>query len=410
MTNDGSNSYTYTVDGMQASVNGVDNYTYDADLQRVRKDTGSGSTEYVYFGGSLLAARDVTSGSWTDYIYGTKGVIAEVKGSQNATPTYRLADSLGSPAQARDSSGNLIEASEFMPYGQMVSGSSSDRLWFTGLEWDGENSSYHAQYRQYSPAQGRWLAPDPYDGSYSLEDPQTLNRYAYVRGNPLAYTDASGLDGGVALCSTNQLACIAGVVYDIFKLGSLIFGSGPEFHGSLKPRPGHIEDFPNGESLGIPAGMSIPQASDPSGMLLQGLGVSMPSPLMNESAAAASDCQNNGQSAFTLPFTKAKVTVSLSTTVGPVNYSSTNDVNSVAPISSPWKLRNWLQFGGSVDITYNAPTTPSPLLYAGSGRNLSLGRFVTKKGFQGWNLSLGPSIGPPTSIQAPLGNICGWVN
>ena len=39
----------------------------------------------------------------------------------------------------------------------------------------------------------RWLYPDPYNGSYNLADPQSLNRYSYVTGRPLASVDPTGL-------------------------------------------------------------------------------------------------------------------------------------------------------------------------------------------------------------------------
>lgn len=39
---------------------------------------------------------------------------------------------------------------------------------------------------------GRFMSPDPLDGDAA--DPQTLNRYAYVRNNPLALTDPTGMD------------------------------------------------------------------------------------------------------------------------------------------------------------------------------------------------------------------------
>jgi RHS repeat-associated protein len=64
---------------------------------------------------------------------------------------------------------------------------------FTQHERDAENSSDSALYRQYASTQGRWLAPDPYNGSYDLRDPQSLNRYAYVANRPLAATDPLGL-------------------------------------------------------------------------------------------------------------------------------------------------------------------------------------------------------------------------
>jgi len=39
---------------------------------------------------------------------------------------------------------------------------------------------------------GRFMQPDPVGGHN--DDPQTLNRYAYVRNNPLSLTDPTGLD------------------------------------------------------------------------------------------------------------------------------------------------------------------------------------------------------------------------
>jgi hypothetical protein len=53
-------------------------------------------------------------------------------------------------------------------------------------------------FREESSAQGRWLNPDPSGMSaVSLSDPQTLNRYAYVRGSAMGLTDVNGLSIGV---------------------------------------------------------------------------------------------------------------------------------------------------------------------------------------------------------------------
>ncbi len=201
-TSDGAgNSYTYDADGKTSGSNGVV-YTRDPLGQRIRKDFSGAATEYYYFGGTLLATHDASSGQWTDYIYAGNRLIAESPGSQTATPVYRIGDYLDSLAQKTDAAGNVLGANDFSPYGELVSSSAPDRLLFTRHERDTENSSDSTLYRQYASTQGSWLSPDPYNGSYNLADPQSLNRYAYLAGRPQVSTDPVGLfqnglgDGG----------------------------------------------------------------------------------------------------------------------------------------------------------------------------------------------------------------------
>ena len=73
-------------------------------------------------------------------------------------------------------------------------GVSQDNNSFTSLELDPETETYHAQFRQYGPAQGSWMSPDPYAGSYDMNNPQSLNRYSYVLNNPVTLADRLGLD------------------------------------------------------------------------------------------------------------------------------------------------------------------------------------------------------------------------
>ena len=74
-------------------------------------------------------------------------------------------------------------------------GTDDDPYHFATLDHDSESSTEHAQFRQYSSTQGQWMTPDPYDGSYRLGNPQSLNRYGYVLNNPLRNIDTSGLCG-----------------------------------------------------------------------------------------------------------------------------------------------------------------------------------------------------------------------
>jgi RHS repeat-associated protein len=60
--------------------------------------------------------------------------------------------------------------------------------------WDGATSATnHAPFREYSNLAGRWMSPDPYDGSYRMGNPQSFNRYSYTRNSPLSRVDPSGL-------------------------------------------------------------------------------------------------------------------------------------------------------------------------------------------------------------------------
>jgi RHS repeat-associated protein len=188
-----SNSYSYGADGLLTGSNGAA-YTYDSFGQRVRKDNGNTSQEYFYFGGGLLGMRNPSTGAWTDHIYGAGRFIASVVGTSSATPTWRVGDHLDSLSYQTDNNGNVTSSTNVSPYGQLVADNSGDEFPFTGHERDAENGTDHTLFRHYSPGQGRWIAPDPSNGSYSLADPQSLNRYSYLTNRPMNRVDRLGLD------------------------------------------------------------------------------------------------------------------------------------------------------------------------------------------------------------------------
>ena len=204
--NDGMNTYTYDNEGMLTSSGGAQ-YVYDALQQRVEKTGGSNADEVVYFNGHPIALLNPSSNSWTDLIWAGSSLIAEVPGSQSATSVYRLLDHEGSLAATVNSAGGILATNLFTPYGQLMNSGAGDAYSWTGLFQDTEYSGDAAWYRNYSTRQARWLTPDPYNGSYDLYNPQSFNRYAYVNGNPLAYTDPTGLAGAGVLTGVGGSAC-----------------------------------------------------------------------------------------------------------------------------------------------------------------------------------------------------------
>jgi RHS repeat-associated protein len=247
-------SYTYDDDGLLLTSSNGATYVYDALGQRAQVAQGGTAKEYYYFGGQLIATLNPALGAsgWTDYIYAGSEKIAVVAGNQMATPVYPLPDQIGSEAGTANSNGTSASSLNYSPFGQVVSGGGSDPFLFAGLERDSSGLD-HADFRQYSPGTGRWTSPDPYDGSYNIDDPQSLNRYVYVRNNPLGYTDRSGLNAlgliaNIGLCfgGTDPAGCIAEVtsgpvgwvtlgisaLLEALDLAGLF--DHPEFHGNVR--------------------------------------------------------------------------------------------------------------------------------------------------------------------------------
>jgi RHS repeat-associated protein len=79
------------------------------------------------------------------------------------------------------------------PYGESwyTAGSSSpDQFMFTTYARDSESGLDYALARFYDSGMGRFCSADPIQGR--PDDPQSWNRYAYVRNNPVNITDPSG--------------------------------------------------------------------------------------------------------------------------------------------------------------------------------------------------------------------------
>src|SRR5205823_5052966 len=77
--------------------------------------------------------------------------------------------------------------------GQMYSAATS----FTGSGFPDKAQDLSSfPFRDYHSIQGRWISPDPAGlAAVDITDPQTWNRYAYVRNTPTGLVDPTGLCG-----------------------------------------------------------------------------------------------------------------------------------------------------------------------------------------------------------------------
>jgi len=197
----------------------------------------------VWAGGKLLATYDGATVSGKDETGGLH---------------FYFDDPLGSRRVQTDYAGNIEKTCSSLPYGDAEScaPTPTENL-FTGKERDAESGNDYFGARYYSSAMGRFMSPDwsakrepvPYA---KLDNPQSLNLYAYVFNNPLSHIDADGHatwfdpkgkkigtdgvnDGGVVIAQRNSVAFSPDhSIIDMAASGTPMYSFSKEEIGAMK--------------------------------------------------------------------------------------------------------------------------------------------------------------------------------
>ncbi|MBI1893258.1 MAG: RHS repeat-associated core domain-containing protein [Candidatus Rokubacteria bacterium] len=179
------------------------NVGYDPGGQRVFETDGDSLWYYVWDRGNPIAkykynltSQGADPQEYVLYGQGLDTAISKWDTSGLGTRYDYLKDRLNSPARVLN--GSTVSATyRYEPYGAQAPSSSPqpylDRIAYTSREYCEVESSKLLYYRArwYDPEIGRFMSRDPWEGS--LESPQTMNRYAYVGGNPVRFNDPGGL-------------------------------------------------------------------------------------------------------------------------------------------------------------------------------------------------------------------------
>ena len=158
---------------------------YDGDGGRVMKTVGGVST--IYVGKTFVCEAGICS----RMIFAGGQRIAEIETLSGARRYYHT-DHLGSTGVVTDDLGNNIQDLTYYPFGQAYNntGTVDVRYKFTSKELDNSTELYFYEARYYDAWLGRFISADTIvPGPF---DPQALNRYSYVRNNPVNMTDPSG--------------------------------------------------------------------------------------------------------------------------------------------------------------------------------------------------------------------------
>jgi len=149
---------------VKATVNG----TTTVYIGNYYEQTGSTIRKYYYANGQRVAMRE------------------------NSTVYYLLSDHLGSTALTVSSGGVKVAELRYKAWGETryTWGTTPTTYRYTGQRQEESLGLYQMGARWYDPALARWLSADtlvPEAG-----EPQGLNRYSYVLGNPLRSVDPTG--------------------------------------------------------------------------------------------------------------------------------------------------------------------------------------------------------------------------
>lgn len=215
--------FKYDCRNRLVSAGGI-SYEYDAENNRISQTENGVKTEYVVDSDSSSLTRILTAtkgDDTTSYIYGI-GLIAQENGGEYLIYHF---NNIGSTEAVTNLDGEIVETYDYGPYGELLSENNCGIIFLyngeLGVATD-SNGLYYMRARYYNPEIKRFINQDVMTGS--ITNSPTLNRYAYVNGNPISLNDPFGLSPFL-----NWLDGITG--HDVLDLLGTIPGVGFVFDG-----------------------------------------------------------------------------------------------------------------------------------------------------------------------------------
>ncbi len=185
-------------------------FVYDANGRVVKASRDQVPDALSVYDASGMRVAEKVNDVWRFMAYDVGGkVICEYGGLQSTDEggvKYVLQDWQGSTRAVVGNTGNVQSRSDYTAFGEKVDSSaglrsstqgfgksSSVRQGYALTEKDDATGLDHTWFRKNENQAGRWTSPDPYNGSMSIGNPQSFNRYSYVENEPTNFVDPSGL-------------------------------------------------------------------------------------------------------------------------------------------------------------------------------------------------------------------------
>jgi RHS repeat-associated protein len=189
----GTTSYAWDFENRLSSVTlpgtgGTVSFSYDPFGRRVKKSSSAGTSIFAFDGDDLIEETNASGGVVARYSQGLNidGPLAMLRAG--ATSYYNT-DGLGSVTSLSNTAGSVAQSYTFDSFGKQTasSGSLTNPFQYAARELDTETGLYYMRARYFDPATGRFVSEDP------LSFEEDSNFYRYVRNDPTALSDPSGL-------------------------------------------------------------------------------------------------------------------------------------------------------------------------------------------------------------------------
>ncbi len=366
--------YGYDIDNRLVSANNSVAYGYDSTNQRVYKAAVSGTTysaEEIYFYGT----DGHKYGTWQ--INPSSGVLLKA----SVTKQW-FGNRLVSPQDGIDSRGRYFVNGEER-INVTPPNPPNDQEKFASYTRDSATTLDYANQRYYSSIVGRFMQPDPYEGSEDLNTPQSWNRFSYVLNDPENSIDPTGLVdyaqlgkgvlqvglgiGGIGTAigftaGTGGFGSVVVAGIGIASAGNLVAGT-LNIINRFRDTPGTLQDLAaNADATRLSNVMTLPGA-----VTMAVTGGNYQATQLASTAAGATLGIYNLSNATTL-WQQTTATVAISNSA--VNFSTaTSQLSPATTLIAP-------DFGGSTTVTAQqelVPTSSAPLpdqlTIAGGGGN-----------------------------------------
>ena len=169
---------------------------YNGDGTRVTRSVNGETTHFLYANGNLIGSYTMDSSNQeivskhTANVFGINGDIILTIRTGTKSYVYN-ADIRGSIMSITDDNGDVVQSCYYSVFGApSVEGTFYNEVLYTGAVYDSSTGMYYLSTRFYDSESGRFTSRDSVRGG--VDNPLSLNIYAYCVNNPLKYTDEEG--------------------------------------------------------------------------------------------------------------------------------------------------------------------------------------------------------------------------